>query len=1003
MKQKFLSFLLIVLMAPVMLAQQTKTVKGTVVDQVNEPIIGASVQVNGTRTGTVTDLDGNFTLEKVPANAVITFSYIGMKSQEVKVNGSSVVNVTLKDDAQKLDEVVVIGYGAAKAKDLTSPISVVKQEEIASTPSSSPMTAMQGKVPGMNVVSSGTPGSGPTVTIRGMGSFTNSSPLYVVDGMFYDNIDFLNTADIQDITVLKDASAAAIYGVRAANGVVIITTVGGKHNQKAQVTYNGYVGIQKATNILKMCNSHEYATMLMEANADAYSPMLKQAIAKFGGDFSTLTFGADTDWYNELLRTAVITNHSLSINGGTSNATYGVGVSFLDQDGIMDVNNYYKRLNFRANVDFDATDWLKVGFNGVFSNSTQRLPNNAAWQKAFNMPGIMPIYNDASTTATPTKYASPDEVGLTANFYNPIATANYWDSKNQTYQVLSNFYAQVQLIPEKLNVKTSYSYDYSSVQGRNFTIPYYVSSWQQLAKSSLTKFNTHYYNYIWDNTLTYKDKFGDNNVGAMFGYSLRQQQYRYLWGNATNVPVGAEEYLYLNKGDTEGITLGDDGYCYRGESYFGRLNYDYAGKYYAVFTMRADGSSKYQQKWGYFPSVGAAWVITQEPFMQGQKIFDYMKLRASWGLLGNDHVAASDGFASVSTGNSNSGVYGNTVVAGYQNNYYYSTLKWEKVEEWNAGINFSTFSNRLNVDLDYFHRMTKNAVISPRLPFSNDVLAGNYGKILNSGADLQLTWTDRIGKDWKYNIGLNLSYLHNRVKSLSGASFVLGGKTVNIVGEEMNSFYGYKVVGIYQNAAEIAADPVAVANSLVPGDFKYEDVNKDGKIDGSDRQVLGAYIPNMTYGLNLGLSWKNLDFAMNLYAQTGGQLYNRKRALRYAQSNYNFDEAQYKDRWTGEGSTNKYPSAAALIKGWNVFSDNSYFVEKSDYFRIQNVSLAYNFKNLKMGNYTMPLLRVSLTADRPFTTFKAHSFTPELTDAEGWDTEVYPLTATYTLGVQINF
>ena len=1008
MKKRILSVLLV--LAGVATAWAApKTVKGVVVDQTNQPVIGASVQVNGTSIGVVTDFDGTYELTNVPDNAVITFSFIGMKSKEVKVT-DSVLNVQLVDDLQKLDEVVVIGYGAAKAKDLTSPITVVKGDELLSTPSTSPMSAIQGKVAGVNVVNSGAPGAGPRVSIRGNGSFTNSSPLYVVDGMFYDDINFLNNSDIQEMSVLKDASAAAIYGVRAANGVVIITTKKGKRNQNAKITYNGYVGVQSATNVLKMANSEQYAQMLLEANYDAYVANMKASIDRYGGsytdaDFHNWTFGANTDWYNELLRKAVITNHSIGISGGSEKAVYSLGVSYLYQDGIMDADNNYKRLNFRAAVDYDATSWLKVGFSGVFSNSTQINPNNAAWKEAFNSPSIYPVYDENNAEAFPEKFASPASVGFTSNFYNPVATAKYNNSRNENYQVLSNFYAQFNILPERLNFKTNYSYDYTGTRGRSYIKPYYVSSWQQKSVSELTKSTTNYYNYIWDNTLTYNDKFGDHKVGAMLGYSMRQQQYRYLWGKASNVPEGKDEYMYLGQGDADGVTLGDDGYCYRGQSYFARLNYDYAGKYLLMFTMRADGSSKYQEQWGYFPSVGAAWVMSQESFMQNQKAFDYLKLRASWGRLGNDHVAASDGFASINTGNGASGVFGNTTIPGFQNTSYFSYLKWELVDEANVGVNFSTLNNRLNVDLDWYHRMTKRAVISPRLPFSNDVLAGNYGKILNTGFDVAATWSDRIGNDFKYSIGLNMSFLKNRVKDLGGTDYVKGGKTINMVGEEMNSFYGFKVVGIYQNDAECAADPIAVANGLVPGDFKYEDVNGDNVIDGNDRQTLGAYIPNLTYGVNLGFSWKNLDFELTTYGQAGAQMYNRKRALRYSQSNFNFDESQYKNRWTGEGSTNEHPSAAALVKGWNVSDQkvNSYFVESADFFRIQNITLAYNFRNLKMGNYTLPGLRLSLTADRPFTTFSANAFTPELSDSEGWDVEVYPLTSTYTFGVQIDF
>ena len=1007
MRKQILTFLLALLISPaVMFAQATKTVKGTVIDQDNQPVIGATVKVNGTTISTATDFDGCYELKNVPENAVISYSFIGMKSKDVRLDGRSTVNVTLLEDTQNLEEVVVIGYGAAKAKDLTAPIEVVKGEELIVQPTSSPMAALQGKVPGVNIVNSGTPGAGPKVTIRGNGSFGDTSPLYVVDGMFYDNIDFLNNADIQEMSVLKDASASAIYGVRAANGVVIITTKKGRRNQGAQITYNGYVGIQKATNVLEMCNSHEYATMLMEANPDAYRHMFEKSIAEFGGDMETLTFNADTNWYDEMLRTAVITNHSLNISGGSNNAIYSVGMSYLSQDGIMDVENYYRRMNFRASLDFDATSWLKVGFNGVFSNSQQQLPNNAAWQKAFNTPSILPVYDERrGDDVFPTKYADPSQVGLNNNFYNPVAFADYYDSRNDNYQVLSNFYAQLNIIPDRLNIRTSYSYDYSAIRGNTFLPTYYVGQNQQRNTTQLTKTDTNYNKWIWDNTATYNQRWDAHSFTGMLGVSMRQERYNMISGTATNVPEGADEWKYLVLGNKEGSTVTDDGWRYRGLSYFTRLNYSFDDRYMLMFTFRADGSSKYNDKWGYFPSVGAAWTITNEEFMADQKTFDYLKLRASWGKLGNDKIAASAGFANV---NVVQAVFGtNNPLDGYKNTSNFSWLGWEVVNETNVGLSLATLRNRLSADIDWYYRMTENAVISPMIPMTTNTIAGNYGEVLNSGIDLSLNWNDKINKDFSYNIGFNLGWLHNEVKSLKGELNYIkdGGKVVQMVGEKMNSYYGYKVVGIYQTAEECANDPIAVANNLQPGDFKYQDVNGDDKIDGQDKQVLGSYIPDITYGFNLGFQYKNFDFALSTYGQAGGELWNRKRALRYAQSDYNFDKAQFENRWTGAGSTNEHPSAAALIRTWNVSDSNnaSYFVEKSNYFRIQNITLGYSFKNIKMGNYTMPGIRLTLTADRPFTTFKCNSFTPELSDAAGWDTEVYPLTATYTFGVQIDF
>ena len=375
-------------------AQKAVTVQGVVTDATfNEPVIGANVLVKGTTVGTICDMDGKYLIENVPADGTLVFSFIGMRTVEVKVNGNTTVNVVLSDDVQQLEDVVVIGYGTSKAKDLTAPISVVKSEEIASIASSSPMSALQGKVPGVNIVSSGAPGSSPKVTIRGLGSFNDTAPLYVVDGMFYDNIDFLNNSDIQEISVLKDASAAAIYGVRAANGVVIITTKKGKRNSKAQITYNGYVGVQNATNVLKMANSKEYATVMLEANKEAYEPIILSSIEKFGGDYDTLTFGADTDWYSELLRTAIMTNHGIDITGGSEKATYAVGMNYLYQNGIMDTRSSYNRLNFRANLDFEATDWLKVGSNIIISNSEQYNVDNSVWLSAYKTTSLIQFYD----------------------------------------------------------------------------------------------------------------------------------------------------------------------------------------------------------------------------------------------------------------------------------------------------------------------------------------------------------------------------------------------------------------------------------------------------------------------------------------------------------------------------------------------------------------------------------------------------------------------------------
>lgn len=1000
------SALLLSLISVCAMAQYSGKVSGTVTDEAGEPLIGVAVQVLNSTVGTITDFDGAYTIS-VENGAKLQFTYVGYLPQTIAASGAH-LNVSLKPDVQNLEEVVVVGYGAAKIKDLTSPIEVVKGEDLVSAPTASAMSALQGKVAGVNVVNSGTPGASPTVRIRGIGSFSNSTPLYVVDGMFYDDIAFLNNADIEEMSIMKDASAAAIYGVRAANGVVIITTKKGKNDMKPQVTYDGYVGVQTVANRLKMCNSNQYAEMMMEANADAYRDMFQASVDNYGGSYDAsadrFQLAQQTDWYAELLRPAVITNHSLSIAGGTDKATYNISANYLYQNGVMNTDNSYNRYNFRSNVEYKPWKYLTVGMNAVLSNSSQVLPNNAAWAQAYNMPGFFPVYDENTADLYTDGFTSPNTLGLTSNWYNPVATATYYDSQNKSTQVLANVYAQVNFIPNKFNFRTSYSYDYTGFRSVSYSPEYYLGTVQKHEKSSLTKSWANYNNWVWDNTLTYSDNWGSHNLTAMLGLSLRQEAGYNLWGTVTDVPGGKDSYKYLNLGDTEGRTLGDGGSRYRGFSYFGRVNYSYDDRYLLMLTLRRDGSSKYNEKWGTFPSVGLGWVISNEEFMKDATGIDYLKLRASWGLLGNDKIGASYGTTESKIVR---GVFGtNNAIAGYINESTFSWLSWEVVNETNVGMNFAFLGNRLTGDIDWYYRLTQNAVISPQLPMQNATIAGNWGEILNTGLDINLNWEQKVNKDWTYFIGGNVSWLRNRVKSLrDGTDLIKGGKTVQMVGEKMNSFYGFKVVGIYQTEEECANDPIAVANGLVPGDFKYQDVNGDDLINEADKQILGSYVPDVTYGINLGFKYKGFDLAVVLGGQAGGELWNRKRALRYACSTYNFDQNQYLTRWHGEGTSNYAPSSAALMKSWNVGDSNnaSYFVESSDYFRIQNISLGYTWTNVGVGAYKMPLIRLSASADKPFTYFKANSMTPEISDPEGWDTEVYPLTSTYTLALQLKF
>lgn len=1005
------SFLLMLFCCSTIYAQQTLQVSGTVSDQEGNPLPGASIVVKNTTIGTQTDFDGNYTLTSVPSDAILVVSFIGFTTVEEQVNGKTQINFTLTEDAQALDEVVVVGYGEMKVKDLTSSITTVKSEDIAKTPSGQAMQALQGKVAGLQVVSNGAPGNSPTVRIRGVGSYpgvSDSTPLYVVDGMFYDNIDFLNPSDIESISVLKDASSAAIYGVKAANGVVLIETKSGGFNKKGTITYNGYTGIQVAQNILKMANAEQFTTMAIESGSQADVNYILEAMQRYGRSrVNPNVPDVNTDWYDEILRVAPIMNHSLDFSGGTENASYSVGTNYFKQEGVLDMKNQYERFNLRSKLDFKVNNWLKVGGNVIFSNATKYPEQNDAWFTAYYAIPIMPVYDELNTDAWPVQYASAELLGY-RGAKNPFPIMDYSDNRLKIRKMLANFYAQIQLVPEKLSFKTTYSHSYETLNERNVGFPYFVSnnSQRNYENAYVSKKNSTYSNQIWDNVLTYTNSFGDHHLTVMAGSSFRDFSYDYLSstgrGFAENfINKDHPELWYIDFADPDTVTSDDNGSRQYGLSYFGRVSYNYKDKYLLYGTMRADGSSKYQEKWGYFPSVGVGWVISQEDFMDNSKIFDYLKLRASWGQLGNDKVPASDGATTTSTVTT---AIDDQLVTGTVSSSTFSYLEWEVIEEMDFGVTARLFDNKLSVDADYFIRDNNNAVIPIIPPIDRTAVRRNLGDIRNSGFELALDWSNTVSDDLSYSVGVNIGTLKNEVRDIYGQPYIDGGSAEfrqrTMVGEPLLAFYGYEIDGVYQNDAEIQADPIAVANGLVPGDFKYKDLNADGVIDGDDRKVIGSYIPTFTYGANLGINYKSFEFSANMMGQSGNKILNRKRGEIIWTPDGNMDADLAINRWHGEGTSNKYPSSAGLRRGWNQKMSN-YFVEDGAFFRIQNVQLAYNINGKEFLGTKMPDTRISLTAERPLTLFKYNGFNPEVSD--GIDRQTYPIPAVYTIGLNIKF
>lgn len=982
-------------------------IKGIVTDQTGEPLPGVTVAVKGSTNGAITDIEGAYTLDAVKKNSLIVFSFIGFTTQEIETGSKSTINVTLKEDVLNLDEVVVVGYGSTKVKDLTSSITSVKSEELLKTPSGQAMQAIQGKVAGVQVVSSGGPGDAPTIRVRGIGSYpgsNNEAPLYVVDGMFFTSIDFLNPADIETMSVLKDASAAAIYGVRAANGVILIETKSGKKGQPAQIEYNGYYGTQVAQDILKMANAEQYTTMIEESGSAADYTKILNAMQRYGRSrINPNVPDVNTDWYEEVIRPAAIQNHSISIGGSSNDATYSLGGSYFSQEGILDMKNEYERVNFRAKVDYNANEWLTVGGNVIVSDATKYSAESGAWKQAYFAVPILPVLDELNTEAWPVKYSNAKDIGYRGS-QNPFPTMRYSDNRIKTKKTLSNFYAKFELIPNKLSFKTTYNHAVTNVDERYVRLPYMVSGEfrRDQIDSSITKKTANYDNKIIDNVITYTDSFDKHNLSVMAGHSYRDEQGSSLSAKGLDFPWQYEKAWYIDQcKEIVSESVGDGGSRYYGISYFGRLSYNFDDKYLVYGTMRADGSSKYQEKWGYFPTIGAGWVLTEEDFLNSNNVFDFLKVRASWGQLGNDKIQASDGAATSELINT---AIGGEMVTGTKTSSIYSSLKWEVSEEMNFGFTAKLLSNKLSIEADYYIRDTNNAAIRVKVPSNGGTVLKNVGVIRNSGLELDINWRENISNDLSISAGVNIATLKNEVTDLYGQPYIDGGSAEfrqrSIVGEPLLAFFGYQTDGVYQNQAEIDADPIAVANNLEAGDYRYVNQNGDDVINDDDRRIIGSYFPNFTYGFNFNVNYKNFDLSASFMGQEGNKILNKKRGEMLWTTDGNLDADLAVNRWHGEGTSDKYVSSKGLRKGWNQKMSN-YFVEDGSFFRVQNIQLGYNINKKSLFGANMPDTRITLTADRPVTVTNYNGFNPEV--ANGIDNQTYPIPATYTVGLKVKF
>ncbi|MBB4110567.1 SusC/RagA family TonB-linked outer membrane protein [Pedobacter zeae] len=979
---------------------QNITVKGKVIDGGDKtPLPGVSILIKGTQGGTQTDVNGNYSLS-VPANATLVFNFVGYTAQEQAVNNQTTINVSLASSTQQLEQVVVVGYGTQRKIDVTGAVGTVKGEDIAKQASVNPVSALQGKVAGVSITNTGTPGSSPQITIRGTSTiYGKTGPLYVVDGVWYDDINFLNPADIANISILKDASSQSIYGIRAANGVVLVTTVKGKKGT-AVINYNGSVGIQKVTNQVEMANASEYATAVNEAYALQSPPATPL--------FTNTNLGTGTNWYDQVLRTAMVNNHQLSISGGTEKSTYNFSLGYLDQDGIVK-NNNYKRYTVRLANDYQIFEPLKIGYNVAGTYSKSKDAPSTIFRAMYAASPVVPVFNADGSYGDPNAF----NLGNGSNM-NPQATLDFFNQNTTKYKINGNVYAELKFL-KNFTFKTSIGGDFGQEEVRGYVPKYKATNTQLSTVSKLDIDRIENRNWLVENTLTFDKKWDDHSLTVLAGQTAQRNKMYTINADAQNVPYSSEGDLYLALGDAASRSIIDKGELSTFSSYFARVNYGYKNKYLLNASIRRDGASQFfgsDNVWGNFPSIGAGWVISNEEFMKNQNIFSNLKLRGSWGKVGNAGVPFNPSTQTVDQTAALIAIFGGIPYTGASiRTIVPPTLFWERSAGTDIGLEMGFLKNRLNIELDYYNRKTEQAIfdipVLGSLGTVNSSIIANQADIQNRGFEFLATWADKTSGGLTYSISGNLGINNNKVLNVtSGANPIYKGgagltsgylstRTVN--NRPIGEFYGYQVVGIFQTDAEAAAWP-----GFKKGDFKYADINGDGTIDLRDRVVLGNPNPKFTYGLNTNFAYKNFDLTLDIQGVADVSVFNANLSSRFGNENYTKDFFDH--RWTGPGTSNTYPSAD-LAGGLNN-APNSFYVEKGDYIRLRNIQLGYSLPASLVNKWKMQRLRVFLNAQNAVNIFGYKGFSPEVggtpTNA-GIDTNVYPLFATYNFGVNVTF
>ena len=1024
---------------------QTTTVSGVITSSEDgEPLIGATVKVKGTTVGTTTDIDGNYTI-KVDANGTLQFSYMGYEGVDRQVKGQSTINVVMDPQQDLLDEVVVVGYGTVKKSDLTGSVASVNADKLNKTPAASLSNALQGQVAGVTVNSlTGRPGAGAEVRIRGVGTVNGSSPIYVVDGVIADDINFLSPNDIEHIEVLKDASATAIYGARGANGVIIVTTKTGSLSQPTHITFNGYIGFQQRWKKLDVMNAKDYADTYVAINGNAsakkyyaenglngwlnlyqslrssdfYPTVYNPETNPTGFDYSQV----NTDWQDEVFRTGLIQNYHLAIDGGSDKATYSLSGSWFGQEGII-IGSDYQRFTGRLNTTFQAFPWLKVGENVTFMSSVAK----NAYESGDNSESAgANIISAAFAMAPwdPTHYPAGyvnrngEDMGgrISAgsaykNVTNPFSMVEYSNPKSTNERFVGNFF--LDLTPIKHFVlHSSFSFDYRITRDKSFSEQYVVSSYDKRDKNFLSSSISRAAYWNNDNILTYSNDFGKNSITAMAGFTVEEYNYYSIGNSGANILNPDERNWYLSQVTEDFGTPSDGVSRNRRQSWLGRVNYSFDSKYLVTVNFRADGSSKFaENRWGYFPSTALAWRISRESWLQDVSWLSDLKIRAGWGKVGNDNIG-NDAFVQNMFNNGPTFVdyvlgAGQTLVNGaavltWVNNGGH----WENTEQWSAGVDFRFWNGLLSGSVDLFLRDTNDmlmAVIAPAHVGNRYSATANVGKVRNKGLEISLDHQYEVNKNFRYSIGGNISFIDNKLTQLNGGAPIYSNyQQVQVVnqGFPLYYFWGYQYDGIFRSDEEVLETYKGYTADSTPfhaGDAKYRDNNGDGVIDDNDRVYLGSSIPKVNYGINIGAYYRDFDLQLFFQGVGGSTIYNQMRHRLESNGTTSVLSPIMKDAWTVDNPDGSIPNPKNSINYY--VSDR--FLEKGDYFRLKNLQIGYSLPQSVLGKSGITQCRFYVQGSNLFTITKYKGYDPEVNG--GVDYGNYPQSRTFLFGVNLTY